>query len=156
MILNLVYYECPMLCTLELNDGADPGRSRSTSQEFAIVTVSIDPGETPGLASAKKKRYLALSDRGREGWHFLTGDEPSIKGWLGRRLPLCLRSKQIICAAKLMIDLRGIRAFIFTGSIIRPETSGWAHGGIAGKIGRLSTGSSCSVPLDPTGSITWS
>jgi protein SCO1/2 len=83
MILALVYYECPMLCTqvltglvqsldvLEFNAG----------EQFDVVAVSIDPGETPDLAAAKKRSYV---DRyGREGteggWHFLTGDEESIR-----------------------------------------------------------------------------
>jgi protein SCO1/2 len=82
VIVNLVYYECPMLCTLELTELArslkpiafDPGK------DFEIVTVSIDPGEQPALAAAKKQRYLELYGRKQAGagWHFLTGDETSI------------------------------------------------------------------------------
>ena len=57
MILNLVYYQCPMLCTEVLNGltaalkviGFVPGK------QFEVVTLSIDPRETPQLAAAKKK-----------------------------------------------------------------------------------------------------
>jgi protein SCO1/2 len=83
VIVNLVYYECPMLCTLELTELARSLKpvAFNPGQEFEIVTVSIDPGEQPALAAAKKHRYLELYGRkGAEvGWHFLTGDESSIK-----------------------------------------------------------------------------
>jgi protein SCO1 len=82
VILTLVYYECPMLCTQVLNGltSALGVLSFSIGREFDIVTVSFDPTETPELAAAKKKAYLGRYNRegaGR-GWHFLTGDERSI------------------------------------------------------------------------------
>jgi protein SCO1 len=82
VILTLVYYECPMLCTQVLNGltSALGVLSFTVGQEFDIVTVSFDPKETPELAAAKKAAYLARYKRkgaGR-GWHFLTGDERSI------------------------------------------------------------------------------
>jgi protein SCO1/2 len=71
-----------MLCTQVLNGltSALSILAESVGREFDVITVSFDPRETPVLASGKKKAYL---DRyGREGaaagWHFLTGDEPSI------------------------------------------------------------------------------
>ena len=83
VVLSLVYYRCPGLCTMTLN-----GMSRafkplqfSAGKEFEVVTVSIDPNETPALASEKKAEYLTQYGRaGAEaGWHFLTGTEPAIK-----------------------------------------------------------------------------
>ena len=60
VILTLVYYECPMLCTQVLNGLASAlgVLTFSVGQEFDIVTVSFDPKETPELASAKKAAYL--------------------------------------------------------------------------------------------------
>jgi protein SCO1/2 len=82
VILTLVYYQCPMLCTQVLN-----GLTSSLNvlkfdigREFDVVTVSIDPRETPQMANAKKAMYLKRY-RGRDasiGWHFLTGDQPQI------------------------------------------------------------------------------
>lgn len=82
VVLALVYYECPMLCTQVLNSltstlatlSLDPG------SDFEVVIVSFDPRETPALAAAKKSAYLARYKRPRAngGWHFLTGDQPSI------------------------------------------------------------------------------
>ncbi len=86
-ILNLVYYECPMLCTLVLNGLLSSLRALpfEVGKEFNIVTLSIDPGEGPELAAAKKKNVLAEYRRvGAEaGWRFLTGDEASIRRLAG-------------------------------------------------------------------------
>ncbi len=82
VILTLVYYDCPMLCTEVLN-----GLNRSLAplnysigEEFEVVTVSFDPRETPTLASQKKAVYTQRYGRPgtKEGWHFLTGDAAAI------------------------------------------------------------------------------
>jgi protein SCO1 len=82
VILTLVYYECPMLCTQVLNGltSALGVMQFSIGREFDIVTVSFDPGEGPELAAAKKAAYLDRYDRAgaERGWHFLTGDPKSI------------------------------------------------------------------------------
>jgi protein SCO1/2 len=82
VVLSLVYYECPMLCTISLNGlaGALEVLSFVPGQEFEVVTVSFDPEETPALAAAKKKAYLARYKRpgAHEGWHFLTGPKESV------------------------------------------------------------------------------
>jgi len=83
VILALVYYECPMLCTQVLNGlvtaltvmNFEPGR------EFDVLAVSFNPREGPGLASQKKAAYVERYGRPHTagGWHFLTGEESSIK-----------------------------------------------------------------------------
>ncbi len=82
VVLNLVYFDCPMLCTVSLNGltSALEVASVTPGKEFELVTISFDPRETPGLASAKKKAYLARYKRpgAGAGWHFLTGDKASI------------------------------------------------------------------------------
>ncbi len=82
VILNLVYFECPMLCTEVLNGLTSamkvikfqPGR------EFEVITVSIDPREGPQLAATKKAGYLKKlgNPEAAAGWHFLTGEQPQI------------------------------------------------------------------------------
>ncbi|MDR3633285.1 MAG: SCO family protein [Isosphaeraceae bacterium] len=83
VILTLNYYECPMLCTLELNALARSLKPLKfdAGKEFEVVTVSIDPREKPALAAAKKRGYLARYGRkgADKGWHFLTGDQSSIE-----------------------------------------------------------------------------
>ncbi len=83
VVLSLVYYNCPMLCTQVLNGmlGSFKQVGFNIGDQFEVVTVSFDPGETPSLAAAKKDTYVkAYNRRGVEaGWHFLTGDEANIK-----------------------------------------------------------------------------
>ncbi|HLV02589.1 MAG TPA: SCO family protein, partial [Acidobacteriota bacterium] len=83
VILTLVYYECPMLCTMVLNGTLKAIRTLefTVGEDFDIVTVSIDPGETPGLAAEKKAQYLDSYRResGSRGWYFLTGEEDQIR-----------------------------------------------------------------------------
>jgi len=83
VVLSLVYYECPMLCTLVLNGMLHSFRTMSfnVGDQFEVVTVSFSPTETPALASAKKVGYLKKYGRegGAAGWHFLTGREDQIK-----------------------------------------------------------------------------
>jgi protein SCO1/2 len=82
VVLSLVYYQCPMLCTLSLNGlaGALEVLSFVPGQEFEVVTVSFDPAEGPVLAAAKKKAYMTKYKwQGAEkGWHFLTGPRESV------------------------------------------------------------------------------
>jgi protein SCO1/2 len=82
VVLSLVYYQCPMLCTISLNGlaGALEVLSFVPGQEFEVVTVSFDPKEGPVLAAAKKKTYLTRYKRpeAHRGWHFLTGPKASI------------------------------------------------------------------------------
>jgi protein SCO1/2 len=83
VILSLVYYECPMLCTLTLNGLVRSMRVLpfNVGERYTVVTVSFNPHETSSLAAAKKKEYMAHYARpgGEAGWHFLTGDESSIQ-----------------------------------------------------------------------------
>ena len=81
-ILALVYYQCPMLCSEELNGltGALQMVDEVPGRDFNIVVVSIDPSEGPDLAAAKKRSYVKRYGHPEtaDGWHFLTGTQPSI------------------------------------------------------------------------------
>ena len=83
VLVALVYYECPMLCTMVLNGlaGCLNALQFDAGREFDIVTVSFDPGETAAMAAAKKKTYLERYQRptAAGGWHFLTGDAAAIE-----------------------------------------------------------------------------
>jgi protein SCO1/2 len=81
VILNLVYFNCPMLCTLVLNGQTAALRNipGSPGKDFEIVTISIDPSETPDLARAKKQAYIGELGRGGGGWHFLTDHDGNVK-----------------------------------------------------------------------------
>ncbi len=85
VLITMVYYECPMLCTVILNELTRSLNALdfTVGKEFEVVTVSISPTETPELARKKKDNYLGSYRKDRalaeQGWHFLTGDEKNIK-----------------------------------------------------------------------------
>jgi len=83
VILTLVYYQCPMLCTFVLNGVLNSAKAISFNmgKEYEVVTVSIDPTETPALAEAKHTMYAGLYGRAGavSAWHFLTGEEAAIR-----------------------------------------------------------------------------
>ncbi|MGB7157189.1 MAG: SCO family protein [Tepidisphaeraceae bacterium] len=82
VVLALVYYGCPSLCTMTLNGMNQSFRTLSfdIGKEYEVITVSFDPSETPALAAEKKANYVREYGRagGAQGWHFLTGDAPAI------------------------------------------------------------------------------
>ena len=82
VVLALVYYNCPMLCTLVLNGVVDAVKQvgLDPSRDFEVVAISIAPDEEPELARAKKASYLqALGNPAAlPRWHFLTGTPDSI------------------------------------------------------------------------------
>jgi protein SCO1/2 len=83
IVLSLVYFECPGLCTVSLNEleRTLKGISLNMPGSFEVLTVSFDPSETPSLAAAKKASHLKRLNRAgaQEGWHFLTGDPEPIR-----------------------------------------------------------------------------
>jgi len=87
VVLTLAYYRCPMLCSLVLNglaSGLKPV-SLSPGEDFGMITVSIDPKETPDLAAASRESFAARYGRpeAQEAWRFLTGDEAAIRSLAG-------------------------------------------------------------------------
>lgn len=84
VVLVMAYYECPMLCTVVLNELTRVMKSEkrySIGKDYEVITVSISPTETPELAAKKKENYVNSYQRagGKSGWHFLVGDEADIK-----------------------------------------------------------------------------
>jgi len=83
VVLALVYYECPMLCTQVLNGMVTSLKvlRYSAGHDFDVVAISFNPKEGPGLASAKKAAYVDEYGRpgSEQGFHFLTGDPDSIE-----------------------------------------------------------------------------
>lgn len=83
VLMSAVYYNCPMLCSEEL-DGITSALEMvhlTPGKDFQVVVVSIDPTETPQLAARRKDFYLRRYGHPEtaDGWHFLVGAEPSIQ-----------------------------------------------------------------------------
>lgn len=110
VILTMVYYQCPMLCSEVLSglNSAMQVMKFTAGNEYEVVTVSIDPRDTPEMAKAKKTTYLTAYNRpgAEEGWHFLTGSQENVAklakvvGWKYRWDP---KMNQFIHAAGIML-----------------------------------------------------
>jgi len=83
ILLDLVYYRCPVLCSL-----AERGLARALKplslepgREFDVVFLSFDPTDTPETAAVKRAETLKAYGKAETapGWHFLSGDEASIR-----------------------------------------------------------------------------
>ncbi|HTS61636.1 MAG TPA: SCO family protein [Candidatus Acidoferrales bacterium] len=83
VLLALVYYRCPMLCTQILTGTASSLKAVSLDpgKDFEVVAVSFDPKDTPETAASKKQVYLKRYGRPgtANGWHLLTGNAANIK-----------------------------------------------------------------------------
>jgi protein SCO1 len=110
VILTLAYYECPMLCGL-VRDGLSQSLRAlafDIGERFIVITVSVDPRETPAHAAAKKAQALRSYARpgAAEGWHFLIGEEASIRQLtqaVGFRYVFDAESGQFAHAAGLVV-----------------------------------------------------
>ena len=82
VVLIMAYYRCPMLCSEVLRGAASAFRKLNfqIGDQFNVLTVSIDPQETPALAASTKRTYIKQygNPSAAAGWHFLTGKKPQI------------------------------------------------------------------------------
>jgi protein SCO1/2 len=110
VILSLVYFDCPMLCTMAENGLLHSLEEIkfSVGREFDVLTVSFDPNDNAQLAAAKKAVYVGLYGRkgADAGWHFLTGDEASIEQLtraVGFHYRYDAQAKQYVHATGIMV-----------------------------------------------------
>lgn len=83
VLLNFVYYRCPMLCPMVL-EGTTTSLTHlkfDIGKQFDVVTVSIDPRDKVEDAAKLKEKYIRRYGRldSANGWHFLTAHESAIK-----------------------------------------------------------------------------
>jgi protein SCO1 len=108
VILDLVYYRCPMLCNLVLNGQTEVMRELpwTPGNEYEVVTVTIDPHESAELAREKKAQYLKTFGRPAPGWHFLTdyaGNAKRLAAQVGFRYTYDARQDQYAHSAAITI-----------------------------------------------------
>ena len=111
VILELGYYECPMLCGVVLNalvQGLQDLPPTLAKRDFNFIFVSIDPKENAELAKNKLDNYLRRYGwaPAAERWHFLTGTEPVIRrlaDQIGFRYRYDLVSKQYVHPSGLVV-----------------------------------------------------
>jgi protein SCO1 len=110
VILALVYYDCPNLCTLLLDGLVNSLKSLdwTPGQQFDVIAVSINAQETPAKAAEKKALYLQTYARpgSVQGWHFLTSEEAQVQqlaSQLGFRYRYDELQKQYAHAAAIFV-----------------------------------------------------
>ena len=110
LILNLVYYNCTMLCGEALAGltGAMKMIKFDVGDEYDVVTVSFNPEETPAMAAAKKADFIKRYGRAgaASGWHFLTGPPASINALtkaVGFQYQYDPKTKQYAHATAIMV-----------------------------------------------------
>jgi protein SCO1/2 len=81
VVLQLGYFQCPMLCSLVSQGTAHAFQAVSLEpgKDYDLVFVSIDPSETPSLAAEKKQAFTKEIGKNLDGWHLLTGRQPEIE-----------------------------------------------------------------------------
>jgi protein SCO1/2 len=130
VILTMNYSDCPMLCSIQLNGLIDAMKAMpwNLGEQFSVITVSIDPLETPMRAGLTKEKYLKLYNRpgSAAGWHFLTGREENIKqlaATVGFRYKYIAASKQFAHAAALILCTPDGRVSRYLGGVLyNPQT----------------------------------
>ncbi len=82
VLLSLGYWECPNLCSLSRAGLLDSLTELdfTVGQDFDVLWVSIDPAETPALATTIKRQHVIGYNRAdsADGWHFLSGEHDAI------------------------------------------------------------------------------
>ena len=83
VLLNFVYFRCPMLCPMVL-EGTTTSLTHlkfGIGKEFDVITVSIDPRDKAADAARFKEKYVRHYGRldAADGWHFLTAHESAVK-----------------------------------------------------------------------------
>ena len=83
VLLNPLYYECPILCNLVVESVFNVVNELiwSPGEDYIIISFSIDPEEDHTIAKTNKEQYVSRLDKpgAEDGWYFLTSDQKSIE-----------------------------------------------------------------------------
>ena len=130
LLLSLNYSDCPMLCRLQLNGLVDGMRQMrlEVGTDFDVVSVSVDPLETPMRARQTKQNYVRSYGRPQtaSGWHFLCGDKSSIDeladsvGFRFKYVPE--RDEYAHAAVTIVITPGGVVSRYLYGVVYEPQT----------------------------------
>lgn len=149
VLVVFTYFGCAALCPTVIGALADQlGRSGlDIERDYRVVVVSIDPGDTPALAVAKRASFARerASAAALHGWHLLTGDEAAITqvtDAAGFRYAYDSASQQFAHPAGFLVALRDGRiaryfaGFDFTPADLRAAVQDAAAARIASPFER--------------------
>lgn len=130
ILLSMNYSDCPMLCRLQLNGLVDGLRDMKLQpgKDFHIISVSIDPSETPIRARQTKQNYLRSYGRAEtaQGWHFLCGKKRAIDaladaaGFQFKYVPE--RKEYAHAAVTIAVTPNGVVSRYLYGVVYPPQT----------------------------------
>ena len=110
VVLNLVYYSCPLLCGMVLQGVVRSLKQvpYTPGQEIEVVTISFDPKENSALAAAKKTTIMQDYARpgSDKGWHVLVdkdGNAKKLADQIGFRFKWDDESKQFAHPSVTMV-----------------------------------------------------
>lgn len=110
VILSFYYTSCPLLCKLQLGGLVDVLKELKLDigQDYKLLSVSLDPSETPAQAAITRQLHLQAYNRegAENGWHFLTGSEESVRelaGHVGYKYRYIPSEKEYAHPAVLMV-----------------------------------------------------
>lgn len=111
VIVQLAYYDCPMLCSLVVNGLVDAMKliKQEVGKDYRVLVVSFDPRDTTEIATKKRNNYLRSFGRdvgGERGWDFTIGEESEVKRLsdsLGFRYRWDEKTEQYVHAAAAFI-----------------------------------------------------
>jgi protein SCO1/2 len=82
IVLVFAYFGCSSLCPTVVGNLAETldRAGMAAGSRYQVIVASIDPGDSPALASTKKAIYLSGMSRPDtgDGWHLLTGSPAAI------------------------------------------------------------------------------
>jgi protein SCO1 len=128
VLLTLVYYNCPLLCNLVINEQIRTMRDLGLvlGKDYEAVTVSIDPQDTPAQSLERRRKHLqSMGLPETAPWHFLTGSEQSIHALadgLGFKYAYDTTSKQYVHPAVVhVLTPEGAISRYLYGTSFRPQ-----------------------------------
>ncbi len=131
VILTMNYSNCPMLCSLQLNGlvSAMERMKWTAGEQYRIVTVSIDPLETPERAQLTKQKYLKTYGRASDAnaWRFLVSPQEErirkLADTVGFGYVYSAETKEYLHAAALILCTPTGRVARYIGGVdYNPET----------------------------------
>ncbi|MEQ9411823.1 MAG: SCO family protein [Fuerstiella sp.] len=150
VVLTFNYSDCPMLCKLQLHGLVESLKKVDwvAGEQFRVLSISIDPAETPAQAAVIRQNHLQAYGRpgAEDGWIFLTGSPASIRAasnaagfrfkYLPKQREFSHTAAAIVCAPDGMIS-RYLYGVDFDPQTLRLSLAEAAEGRIASPLDKL-------------------